>query len=315
MKLQSAVTQYIIYQRSLGKKYLSNEQVLKRFIRFIGLNKNLTEIQSKDIDLFLTIKGAITNSWHHKYQILSVFYRYMLSRGYAKVSPLPSIIPKKLPTLTPYIYNVKELRTLLDVSLTYQEKPSVLEPYMIRTLLLLLYGAGLRISEAINLILADIDLPQALIIIRETKFNKTRLIPLGPELTKSLSQYASQRHRSGHSQNPEAPFFIGRNGFAVNKGTFTHTFSLIRKKANVRRTDNNRYQPRLHDLRHTFAVHRLTAWYKEGNDVQKLLPILSVYLGHVHLDGTAIYLTMTPALLEEAGSRFQHYAFKEESHD
>ena len=315
MKLQSIISQYIIYQKSLGKKFLSSEHVLKGFIRFMGPNKNLYDIQSKDIDIYLTVNGAITNSWHYKHRVLSSFYHYLLSRDFAKTSPLPIIIPKKLPYLVPYIYNAKELRALFDASLTYQERLSFLDPNMIRTLLLLLYGAGLRISEAINLTLTDIDLSQALITIRETKFNKSRFIPLGRQLTKSLSQYALKRHRDRHSQSPESPFFVGRNGKIVKQGSFRRAFRLILKKANIRRTDNSRYQPRLHDLRHTFAVHRLTAWYKKGADVQKMLPILSVYLGHVHLDGTAIYLTMTPALLEEAGSRFQHYAFKEESHD
>ena len=92
-------------------------------------------------------------------------------------------------------------------------------------------------------------------------------------------------------------------------------FRKIRKKASVIRRDNSRYQPRLHDLRHTFAVHRLTAWYKEGSDVQKYLPILSEYLGHTRLSSTSVYLTMTPALLEEAGKLFQRYVFTEVPHE
>ena len=182
-------------------------------------------------------------------------------------------------------------------------------------LLLILYGAGLRLGEAINLTLADVDLSQALLIIRGTKFNKTRLVPLGAQLTQSLSQYAIQRQQDGHSQNPQTPFFIGNNGKAIKKVTFQAVFALIREKAGVRRTDHDRFHPRLHDLRHTFAVHRLMEWYKEGADVQKWLPVLSVYLGHTQLAATSVYLTMTPALLEEAGRRFQNYAFKEDSHD
>jgi len=183
--------------------------------------------------------------------------------------------------------------------------------FLSRTLLLLLYGAGLRISEAINLTLADVDLPHSLLTIRETKFYKTRLIPLGTQLTQFLSQYAILRQQEGYSQNLEAPFFIGRNGKAIVQHTFQEAFRKIRRKAGVQRADNSRQQPRLHDLRHTFAVHRLTAWYKEGADVQKWLPVLSVYLGHGKLSSTSIYLTMTPALLEEAGKLFQRYVFTE----
>ena len=315
MKLQAAVTQYVTYRKALGNKFISNEQILKKFVRDIGSKKNLADVQTKEVGTFIAGNGPVTATWHSKYSALRGFYHYSISRGYTKESPLPVVIPKRPQTLRPYIYNVDELRALLDASLTYQKKLSRLEPYIVRTLLLLLYGAGLRISEAINLILADVNLPQALLTIRETKFYKSRLVPLGAQLTQSLTQYAQRRQREGYPQNPDSPFFIGRNGKAINKGTFKNAFRSIRKESGVKRTDSIRFQPRLHDFRHTFAVHRLTAWYKEGADVQKLLPILSVYLGHAELRDTSVYLTMTPALLEEAGRRFQNYAFKEESHD
>ncbi len=315
MKLHTAVTQYITYRKSLGEQFLNPEAHLKAFVRAIGQNKNLSDVQVKQVDTFLAGKGPITSNWFKKHQALRGFYRYVISRGYTKESPLPVVIPKEPQPFIPYIYNVEELRALLDASLSNQKKYVFFEPYMVRTLLLLLYGAGLRISEAIKLTLIDVDLPQALLIIRETKFYKSRLVPLGTELTQSLSQYALQRRQKGYSLNPESPFFVGRNGKAVNLRSFEKVFRRIRKKAGVQRTDGARYQPRLHDLRHTFAVHRLTAWYKEGSDVQKWLPVLSEYLGHTCISSTSVYLTMTPALLEEAGSLFQHYAFKEESHD
>ena len=134
-------------------------------------------------------------------------------------------------------------------------------------------------------------------------------------MTQVLQQYAAWHQRERYSQNPESPFFIGRNGKAVNQDAIEGAFQIIREKAGMRRTDGASYQPRIHDLRHTFAVHRLTAWYKEGADVQRLLPVLSVYLGHTWLAATSTYLTMTPTLLEEAGRRFEQYAFKETSHD
>ncbi len=315
MNLQTTVDQYVTYRRALGEDFLSNEALLKAFVRAIGHNKDLSDVQAKQVDAFLAGEGPITAYWHNKHKALRGFYRYVISRGYTKESPLPIVIPKRPQPFAPHIYNVEELRVLLGASLSYQKKCVLFEPYMIRTLLLLLYGAGLRISEAINLTLADVDLFQALLTIRETKFYKTRLVPLGTQLTQSLLQYALWRQREEHSLNPEAPFFVGQNGKAINRHTFERIFHRIREKAGVKRTDNARYQPRLHDLRHTFAVHRLTAWYKEGADVQKWLPVLSEYLGHTCLSSTSVYLTMTPALLEEAGRRFETYAFKEGSHD
>jgi len=316
MRLLTAVNQYVVYRKSLGANFIRKESCLNSFIRAIGQNKNLLDVQTKAVEVFLAGNGPITPNWHFKYSSLSGFYSYVISRGYTKASPLPVEIPKRPQLFVPYIYTVEELRALLEASLIYQENRRYLfEPYLVRTFLLLLYGAGLRISEAIKLTMADVDLPKALLTIRETKFYKTRLIPLGTQLTQSLSQYDIQYQKKKYSRNPEAPFFIGKNGKSINRSTFEETFIKIRKKAGIQRNDNSRYQPRLHDLRHTFAVHRLTAWYKQGADVQKWLPVLSEYLGHTRISSTSVYLTMTPVLLEEAGKLFQRYVFTEESHD
>jgi len=316
MKLLTVVNQYIAYRQSLGERFITNGYLLNAFVHSIGQKATLAGVNPELVSKYLAgTNPVITASWHGKHQALRGFYRYAISRGYTETSPLPIVIPKRPQPFIPYIYNVKELRALLDACFIYQKYKSRLEPYMIRILLLLLYGAGLRISEAISLTLADVDLSQALLTIRETKFRKTRLVPIGKQLTQALLQYAAQRQRENYSQNPNATFFIRRDGKAFNQDSIQDVFQIIRKKAGVRRSDGARYQPRLHDLRHTFAVHRLTAWYREGADVQRLLPVLSVYLGHINLDATSTYLTMTPTLLEEAGRRFEQYAFKETSHD
>jgi len=100
----------------------------------------------------------------------------------------------------------------------------------------------------------------------------------------------------------------------MNQYTIERIFQRVRKSAGIRRLDGARYQPRLHDLRHTFAVHRLTSWYRQGLDVQRLLPHLTVFLGHAHLAGTSVYLSMTPELLRAANTRFERYAKGEEAH-
>jgi len=315
MKLHIAVNQYVAYRKSLGDSFQTNEKALKAFVRAVGQKKNLSDVRGKQVDIFLAGKGPITAYWHNKYRALRGFYRYVLSRGYTKISPLPITIPKRPQPLVPYIYSIKELRALFEACFTYQKIRGQIEPSMARTILLLLYGAGLRIREAALLTLADVDLTQSLITIRETKFRKTRLVPVGPQLTQVLLHYIQHCQREGHSQSTKAPFFINRNGKGISLSTIENNFQQIRKRAGICRTDGGRYQPRLHDLRHTFAVHRLTTWYKEGADVQKWLPVLSVYLGHTKLAATSIYLTMTPTLLEEAGKRFEHYAFKEVCHD
>src|SRR5207253_7381664 len=109
-------------------------------------------------------------------------------------------------------------------------------------------------------------------------------------------------------------FFVGQDGKAIPQNTLQRAFQRLREHAGVKRSDSRRFQPRLHDLRHTFAVHRLTEWYRQGTDVQRLVYHLSVYLGHAHLTDTQVYLTMTPELLQLAGKRFERYARKEDGH-
>jgi site-specific recombinase XerD len=208
--------------------------------------------------------------------------------------------------LIPFIYSRAELQRVLQAA--EKERPGCkLEVHTVRTLLLLLYGAGLRISEALRLTLADVDLEQSLLTIRETKFYKTRLVPLGPDLTQALTVYLATRRTLAHPSPPEAFLLTTRHSLPVTVQLAEDTFKRLCRKAGVRRKDESRFVPRLHDLRHAFAVHRLTACYREGGDVQRLLPQLSTYLGHVDIDSTQRYLTLTPELLSQASNRFEQY--------
>ncbi len=312
MKLHALITQYIVYRKSFGERFQTNERILKSFCNIVGTEIEVTNIGVEQVNAFLYSKGQITSSWHVKHNALLGFYRYVLSRGYATTSPLPTVKPKRPQPFVPYIYTQEELRRLLAAVFTYQKNRGRLEPYMVHTLLLLLYGVGLRLSKAIGLTLSDVDLAQKLLTIRNTKFFKTRLVPIGVQLNETLMQYVAWRKQQGYSQSSDAPFFVGRNGKLVNIYTIEGAFQCIRKQAGIERTDKATYQPRLHDLRHTFAVDRLTSWYQQGKDVQKLLPHLSVYLGHKYLAATSVYLTMTSELLHQASERFEHYVLKGE---
>jgi integrase/recombinase XerD len=242
-------------------------------------------------------------------------YRYALSRGLASEAPLPSIVPKRPPPFVPYIYSREELRRLLRAASECRNSRRRAEPLTLRTILLLLYGAGLRVSEALRLDCPDVDLASTLLRIRDSKFSKSRLVPLGPALIQALADYAAWRRVNHPMSDPQGPFFVGRTGGRLKRTAFSTTFRRVCAWAGVRRKDRVHRQPRLHDLRHTFAVHRLTAWYQQGADVQRLLPQLSVYLGHACLSSTQFYLSMTPALLQQAGSRFEQYALPEDNHD
>ncbi|MCI0391927.1 MAG: tyrosine-type recombinase/integrase [Acidobacteria bacterium] len=315
MKLKEVIADYLALRRALSPGFDALEQSLNAFCRVVGEESEITDVTPEQVKAFLDGTGQLTNYWHHKYSGLLGFYRYAIGRGYLASTPLPTVTPQPPPSLVPYIYTRDELSRLFRATSTYRRKHRVLEPYTFRAILLLLYGAGLRVSEALGLTLADVDLTAALLTIRQSKFDKTRLVALGTELTQEMRQYAAQRHQNGHDQSSSAPFFVGRHGERISCGAVEGSFQTLRKSAGICRTDGARYQPRLHDLRHAFAVHRLTTWYQEGKDVQKLLPLLATYLGHIDLASTQIYLTMTPELLDAACERFERYAFQEVSHD
>jgi integrase len=220
-------------------------------------------------------------------------------------------MPKQPPAFIPYIYTREELRRLLQVVESHP-RGVILDAATIRTMILVYYGAGLRLNEAIHLTRADVDLRGSVLTIRNTKFDKTRLVPVGPQLNRALVQYDTSRPKG---RPADAPFFATVEGSLVRPGTLEHNFRVARDRAGICRAGGARQQPRIHDLRHTFAVHRLTSWYQQGADVQQLLHQLSVYLGHVCLRNTQVYLSMTPELLREASQRFERYARKERRHD
>jgi integrase len=213
---------------------------------------------------------------------------------------------KEFRLFTPHIYTRDELKRLLGGISTYQKKWCRLEPISIRAMLLLLYGAGLRIGEAIRLSCSDVDLSEATLTIRRTKFYKTRRIAIGPQLCNVLREYDQNRREHSHSRHGASPFFTYNNGATVGRGALETGFRKLRHHVGIGPT-KGRQQPRVHDLRHTFAVHRVIAWYRSGLDVQRLLPGLSTHLGHVDLASTQVYLTMTPELLAEASLRFERY--------
>lgn len=173
-----------------------------------------------------------------------------------------------------------------------------------RTLLLVLYGTGIRIGEALRLLIADVNLDDRLITIRGTKFYKSRFVPIGCDVHQVLQKYldTSPRFNQHHRH-----FFQSKEKKQIKAHVVEISFRRLCQIAKVSRRDSNISQPRLHDLRHTFAVHRLTEWYRQDADTQHLILALSTYLGHAGLHSTQHYLTMTPELLAQANRRFEQY--------
>lgn len=314
MNISHLVTRFVTFRRTLGERCQTKEFILRAFCRAIGPRTQVNKIRIKGVVAFVAGNGPVTRTWHARYSALKGFFQFAISRGHLDKAPLPTELPKRPPTLVPYIYSREEIRRLLDAIPSYQPYPSRMEAPTLRALLLLVYGAGLRRSEVLNLSVADVDLPNAMLTIRNTKFFKSRLVPISSDLTKVLSDYARWRTATHPSVSATGTFFVNRRGEPVHRCTLDNAFKRLREFAGVRRSDGGRFQPRLHDLRHAFAVHRLTAWYRQGEDVQRLVHHLSVYLGHDHLADTQVYLTMTPDLLQQAGARFERYARGEDNH-
>lgn len=310
MRMSHAIGAYVAYKQSLGMCFTTETRTLKSFCRALD-DVDMNEVESERVYAYLAGKGPVTRFWHRKLDVLRGFYRFALARSFATCSPVPTVAPEQPPNFVPYIYSRDDIKRLLEA--TAGRERCNLSSLTCRTLLLLLYGTGLRISEAIGLDLADVDLDSGILCIRESKFYKTRWVPTGPDLTRVLVHYADERNRRPPTPS-DAPFLLTQRGQRLSRAGAEYAFKQLRECAGVRREDNARYQPRLHDFRHSFAVTRLTSWYREGADVQRLLPQLATYLGHVHIAGTQRYLTMTPELLRQASLRFERYALGDDPH-
>lgn len=310
MKLSEAVTAYVDYKRALGMRFDSEDAILRALCKALG-PVAINRVRDESVVAFLNgpNPAVITAWWTKKHSVLNGFYRFALARGYATKSPLPIRVPKlTAPPFVPYIYSQPELKRLLDLVPAACAGANVaVAPEVLRALLLLLYGAGLRLGEALSLKEADVDLDLAILCIRDSKFYKTRLVPIGSDLTFVLAQYVGGRDADGPGQ-PDEPFLRLRSGNKVSRSAAESAFRRLRSLAGVVRRPICGPQPRLHDLRHTAAVHRLIAWYRAGENLQVLLPRLATYLGHVGLASTQHYLTLTPDLMREASMRFERYA-------
>ena len=212
MNLQRLIEQYISYQQSLGSSFISDAALLRAFGRARGPRASVASVRVRHVDAFLGKARPVTRTWFTKLSCLRCFFRYAVSRGHITTAPLPTVMPKRPPVFVPYIYTREELRRLLQVIESHPQGSSTLEPATIRTMILVYYGAGLRLREATNLTRADVDLSGSVLTIRNTKFGKTRLVPVGPQLNRVLVQYDRTRPKG---RPADAPFFTTEAGGPV----------------------------------------------------------------------------------------------------
>lgn len=208
----------------------------------------------------------------------------------------------------PYIYTPEEVRLLLDTARAYPSPRAPLRPLSLYTMLVLGYCAGLRLGEIARLDLGDVDLQSGAITIRETKFFKSRILPLAGSVVAALREYVEARRRAGGPHNPASGLFWHEKGppGRYASQSIAWTFVDILRRAGLK-PPQGKTGPRIHDLRHAMVVNRMLAWYRAGVNPQERLPFLATYLGHRDIHSTLVYITVTQDLQQQAGERFRTF--------
>lgn len=290
MKLPRAVDIYVKRKRDGGLDYTYTAGTLDRFARHVG-NKHLNCITKAHTSSFISHRNTSSNTtWIRKYRQIRAFLQYWRLRGQMKSLPLPPRRRESPRTFLPYIYTRVELRRILGARVLDRRytRPKSMESFALRTFLRLLYGTGIHVNEALALRRSDVDLKKDLITLHRA--GKSRCIPIGPDVHNLLRDFlCSPVRRRQHN----AILFLNVGGEPIGYKALWYQFRRMCRCAEVARRDG-RYQPRMCDLRFTFVVHRLTSWYKEGRDVERMLIPLSEYLGESGLNPLQMYLGLTP---------------------
>jgi len=301
--------EYLALQESIGKPY-GKKIILSQFNRFlnsrsIGFVCDITESTIRD---WIETAVCSRSGCKSKLLVLRQFFNYLCDLEMIKQNPVCDFYINNFgyskKTFKPHIYSHSEIVQLLDGAKTLNANPQfTLKSQTLHMIICLLYTLGLRIGEALRFTIRDIDLNQETLFIRNSKFYKDRVIPFGPKLGEHLKNYLDLRCKLFTSVRLDDPLFITRRCAFIRNRTIQYVFLDVLKAAGIVVAPGQR-RPRLHDLRHSFAVHRLLHWYKEGVDVQNKLPLLSTFMGHVNIYSSQIYLTITDDILMEANDRF-----------
>ena len=306
-EMRSRLDRYVALRRALGFEAHTEKRLLRDFVAF-------AEQRGLDgcVHAQLAVDWACATAQHAGVgapaRRLS-FVRGFLTHLHAAVPDVEVPAHGLLASArrpAPYIYAAHEIDALLAAAGALGPR-GLLRPFTYSTLLGLLASTGLRIGEAVRLRIGDVRLDEhpPCLLVREAKFHKSRLVPLHPTTADALHAYAAERRRLGYDGLTDT-FFVSEHPGPLHASNARRVFGALARRVGLRPPHGP--GPRLHDLRHTFAVQRLLAWYREGADVHARLPELSVYLGHVCPEDTYWYLTATPELLGTAAERFDAYA-------
>ena len=304
--LRSAVQEYLTLRRSLGFKLHEAGKGLLAFVTFMEQHRaaHITTL------LALTWAQQPANAQPaHRAQRLSFvrgFAQFRSATDPRTQIPAQGLLPFQPKRARPYLYSEAEIRDLLRAALHLpcRYERGALRPWVYHCLLGLLSVSGLRLGEARNLELHDVDLQAAVLTIRGAKFGKTRLVPLHASTCHVLADYLRRRTRHW-GQRPVSPcVFVSSRGHRLDSGDIHRTFYRLSRQIGLRGATDS-HGPRLHDMRHRFATYTLVHWYRSQQDPERKLPLLSAYLGHVHVADTQWYLSGSPELMREAMRRLE----------
>jgi integrase/recombinase XerD len=296
-----AVEEYLALRRSLGHDLADAARLLPSLVSYLDDNGAST-LTTSVVATWAMLPDAESSPtvWPRRVTAARGFARYMTGIDPRTEIPPLGLIPYRQRWRPPFIYTPADIVALMDQ--THRLLPSPLRAVTYETLMGLLAATGMRIGEALKLDRSDIDWSTGVILIRESKFGKTRQVPVQLSTLDALRSFADQRDRLT-TGSPMSSFFVSRNGNRLIYADVSETFRRLVDAAGVGARSSAR--PRLHDMRHTFAVATLLGWYRDGADVQSRLPWLSTYLGHRDPRSTYWYLSAAPELLALAANRLE----------
>jgi len=296
--LQSTLERYVNMRQGLGYKFQRQAQRLADFVSFMEKRKAVT-ITTKLAVKWATLPPDRNASWALRLAVVRGFARHVASLNPKTEVPPPGILPP-LKRPKPYVYSNAEINALLAAALGLPPADG-LRRWTYHCFFGLLAVTGLRLSEAIGLQRDDVDLETGVLTVRQSKFGKSRLVPLHLTARAALRSYSERRDAHlGLRCGPH--FFVAQSGGRLPQPSIRRVFTQLSREIGLRRA-GDRTGPRIHDFRHRFAITTLVGWYREGTDVEKKLPALSTYLGHTWVRDTYWYLSACPDLMQEAARR------------
>jgi len=304
--LGSLIKRHLQLRRSLGYELRTAEIALDQFDAYIAANfpdcQTVTRAMITGYLHRISELDLITR--HSQLSVLRQFCRFLFQLDPENYIPEGHLLPAAKSAFQPHIYTMSEVAQLMDAAQRLPPAGS-LRPHTYSTLIGLLWASGLRGGELVRLNLEDVDLENGVLHIRQTKNFKSRLVPLKDSAQLALLAYRDLRARLGMVQHPQSPFFINERKHRCARRTVIGTFRMLTRQLGL--TSAYGREPRLHDLRHTWATRCLAGIYEKGQDPNAALPVLATYLGHVNIACTTIYLHPATELLVQAGARFQDH--------